>query len=157
MRAALECCHKGWGESTIIGVAGAGRDFDAPFQLVTGRSGAARLLVACAGAPSCRAMWPVAQRGEIPLDTFITHTMGADEINTAFELMHEGHSHRDPLLSGRPMSLECPPASAASAAGNKRYRHRAASPAATLFAVIAAAGRIGQRLPVYWLGPDLHR
>ena len=85
MRAALECCHKGWGESVIIGVAGAGQEISTrPFQLVTGRVwrgsafGGAR---AQRVAELCRE----AQKGEIPLDTFITHTMGLEDINEAFE------------------------------------------------------------------------
>ncbi len=95
MRAALECCHKGWGESTIIGVAGAGQEISTrPFQLVTGRVWRGSAFGGVRGRTELPGYVDKAQRGEIPLDTFITHTMGLDEINTAFELMHEGKSIR---------------------------------------------------------------
>ncbi|MCB1950593.1 MAG: S-(hydroxymethyl)glutathione dehydrogenase/class III alcohol dehydrogenase [Rhodocyclaceae bacterium] len=95
MRAALECCHKGWGESTIIGVAGAGQEISTrPFQLVTGRVWRGSAFGGVRGRTELPGYVARAQRGEIPLDTFITHTMGLDEINTAFELMHEGKSIR---------------------------------------------------------------
>jgi S-(hydroxymethyl)glutathione dehydrogenase/alcohol dehydrogenase len=94
MRSALECCHKGWGESIIIGVAGAGEEISTrPFQLVTGACGAARPSAAC-GRSELPGYVERAQRGEIPLDTFITHTMGLNDINKAFDLMHEGKSIR---------------------------------------------------------------
>ena len=95
MRAALECCHKGWGESTIIGVAGAGQEISTrPFQLVTGRVWRGSAFGGVRGRTELPGYVEKAQRGEIPLDTFITHTMGLDEINTAFALMHEGKSIR---------------------------------------------------------------
>ncbi|WP_205340636.1 S-(hydroxymethyl)glutathione dehydrogenase/class III alcohol dehydrogenase [Denitrificimonas caeni] len=95
MRAALECCHKGWGESVIIGVAGAGQEISTrPFQLVTGRVWRGSAFGGVKGRTELPAYVAKAQSGEIPLDTFITHTMGLDEINTAFDLMHEGKSIR---------------------------------------------------------------
>ena len=95
MRAALECCHKGWGESTIIGVAGAGQEISTrPFQLVTGRVWRGSALGGVKGRTELPNYVEKAQNGEIPLDTFITHTMGLDEINEAFKLMEEGKSIR---------------------------------------------------------------
>ena len=95
MRAALECCHKGWGESTIIGVAGAGQEISTrPFQLVTGRVWRGSAFGGVKGRTELPGYVEKAQKGEIPLDTFITHTMPLEEINTAFDLMHEGKSIR---------------------------------------------------------------
>ena len=95
MRAALECCHKGWGESTIIGVAGAGQEISTrPFQLVTGRVWRGSAFGGVKGRTELPGYVEKAQSGEIPLDTFITHTMGLAEINHAFDLMHEGKSIR---------------------------------------------------------------
>ena len=95
MRSALECCHKGWGESVIIGVAGAGEEIATrPFQLVTGRVWRGSAFGGVRGRSELPGYVERAQRGEIPLDTFITHTMGLDDINTAFALMHEGKSIR---------------------------------------------------------------
>ena len=95
MRSALECCHKGWGESIIIGVAGAGEEISTrPFQLVTGRVWRGSAFGGVRGRSELSRYVEMAQRGEIPLDTFITHTMGLDDINKAFDLMHEGKSIR---------------------------------------------------------------
>ena len=95
MRAALECCHKGWGESVIIGVAGAGQEISTrPFQLVTGRVWRGSAFGGVKGRTELPGYVAKAQSGEIPLDTFITHTMGLDDINKAFDLMHEGKSIR---------------------------------------------------------------
>jgi S-(hydroxymethyl)glutathione dehydrogenase/alcohol dehydrogenase len=95
MRAALECCHKGWGESTIIGVAGAGQEISTrPFQLVTGRVWRGSAFGGVRGRTELPGYVERFQSGEIPLDTFITHTMGLEEINRAFDLMHEGKSIR---------------------------------------------------------------
>jgi S-(hydroxymethyl)glutathione dehydrogenase/alcohol dehydrogenase len=95
MRSALECCHKGWGESIIIGVAGAGQEISTrPFQLVTGRVWRGSAF----GGVKGRSQLPdYVQRymdGEFELDTFITHTMPLEDINSAFDLMHEGKSIR---------------------------------------------------------------
>ena len=95
MRAALECCHKGWGESTIIGVAGAGQEISTrPFQLVTGRVWRGSAFGGVKGRTELPSYVQKAQRGEIPLDDFITHTMPLEDINKAFDLMHEGKSIR---------------------------------------------------------------
>ncbi|MFZ2266829.1 MAG: S-(hydroxymethyl)glutathione dehydrogenase/class III alcohol dehydrogenase [Azonexus sp.] len=95
MRAALECCHKGWGESTIIGVAGAGQEISTrPFQLVTGRVWRGSAFGGVKGRTELPGYVAKAQSGEIPLDTFITHTMPLERINEAFDLMHAGKSIR---------------------------------------------------------------
>ncbi len=95
MRAALECSHKGWGESVIIGVAGAGQEISTrPFQLVTGRVWRGSAFGGVKGRTELPGYVAKAQSGEIPLDTFITHTMGLEDINKAFDLMHEGKSIR---------------------------------------------------------------
>ena len=95
MRAALECCHKGWGESTIIGVAGAGQEISTrPFQLVTGRVWRGSAFGGVRGRSELPGYVQKAQSGEIPLDVFITHNMPLDEINEAFDLMHQGKSIR---------------------------------------------------------------
>ncbi len=95
MRAALECCHKGWGESTIIGVAGAGQEISTrPFQLVTGRVWRGSAFGGVRGRTELPGFVEKSQSGEIPLDVFITHNMPLDDINQAFDLMHEGKSIR---------------------------------------------------------------
>jgi S-(hydroxymethyl)glutathione dehydrogenase/alcohol dehydrogenase len=95
MRAALESCHKGWGESTIIGVAGAGQEISTrPFQLVTGRVWRGSAFGGVRGRSELPGFVEDFQNGLIPLDTFITHTMGLEDINHAFELMHQGRSIR---------------------------------------------------------------
>jgi len=95
MRAALESCHKGWGESTIIGVAGAGEEIRTrPFMLVTGRVWRGSAFGGVRGRSELPRFVEQAMAGEIPLDTFITHTMGLEDINRAFDLMHEGKSIR---------------------------------------------------------------
>ncbi len=99
MRAALECCHKGWGESTIIGVAGAGQEIRTrPFQLVTGRVWRGSAFGGVKGRTQLPGMVEQAMRGEIALDPYITHTMGLERINEAFDLMHEGKSIRTVVL-----------------------------------------------------------
>src|SRR5687767_2059713 len=95
MRSALECCHKGWGESVIIGVAGAGQEIRTrPFQLVTGRVWRGSAFGGVKGRTQLPGMVQQAMRGEILLDPFITHTMPLDRINEAFDLMHRGESIR---------------------------------------------------------------
>jgi S-(hydroxymethyl)glutathione dehydrogenase/alcohol dehydrogenase len=95
MRAALECCHKGWGESTIIGVAGAGQEIRTrPFQLVTGRVWRGSAFGGVRGRTELPGMVEQAMRGEIRLDPFITHELPLERINEAFDLMHEGKSIR---------------------------------------------------------------
>ena len=95
MRAALECCHKGWGESVIIGVAGAGKEIHTrPFQLVTGRVWRGSAFGGVKGRTQLPGMVEQAMRGEIDLDPFITHELPLERINEAFELMHAGKSIR---------------------------------------------------------------
>ncbi|MBV7439197.1 S-(hydroxymethyl)glutathione dehydrogenase/class III alcohol dehydrogenase [Aeromonas sp. sif2416] len=95
MRAALECCHKGWGESVIIGVAGAGQEISTrPFQLVTGRVWRGSAFGGVRGRSELPSYVQRYMQGEFRLDDFITHTMSLERINEAFELMHEGKSIR---------------------------------------------------------------
>ncbi|OKL43300.1 S-(hydroxymethyl)glutathione dehydrogenase/class III alcohol dehydrogenase [Pseudovibrio exalbescens] len=95
MRSALECCHKGWGESVIIGVAGAGEEISTrPFQLVTGRVWKGSAFGGVKGRSQLPDIVEQYMRGEFKLNDFITHTMSLNEINEAFDLMHEGKSIR---------------------------------------------------------------
>jgi S-(hydroxymethyl)glutathione dehydrogenase / alcohol dehydrogenase len=95
MRAALECCHKGWGESIIIGVAGAGQEIRTrPFQLVTGRIWRGSAFGGVRGRSELPGMVEQSMAGEIDLDPYITHRMPLERINEAFDLMHEGKSIR---------------------------------------------------------------
>lgn len=95
MRSALECCHKGWGESVIIGVAGAGEEIcTRPFQLVTGRIWRGSAFGGVRGRTELPGYVQRYLDGEYELDTFITHNMGLDDINKAFDLMHAGESIR---------------------------------------------------------------
>ena len=95
MRQALECCHRGWGESTIIGVAGAGQEISTrPFQLVTGRVWRGTAFGGAKGRTDVPAIVDWYMRGKINIDDLITHTMPLADINDAFHLMHEGESIR---------------------------------------------------------------
>jgi S-(hydroxymethyl)glutathione dehydrogenase/alcohol dehydrogenase len=95
MRAALECCHKGWGESTIIGVAGAGQEIATrPFQFVTGRVWRGSAFGGVKGRSELPGYVDRYLKGEIKVDPFVTHTMPIDDINRAFDLMHQGKSIR---------------------------------------------------------------
>ncbi len=95
MRSALECCHKGWGESTIIGVAGAGQEIRTrPFQLVTGRVWRGSAFGGVRGRTQLPGMVEQSMSGEIALDPYITHRLPLERINEAFELMHRGESIR---------------------------------------------------------------
>ncbi|AHI31461.1 S-(hydroxymethyl)glutathione dehydrogenase/class III alcohol dehydrogenase [Marinobacter salarius] len=95
MRSALECCHKGWGESVVIGVAGAGQEISTrPFQLVTGRVWKGSAFGGVKGRSELPGIVDRYLQGEFKLNDFITHTMGLEDINEAFELMHEGKSIR---------------------------------------------------------------
>lgn len=99
MRSALECCHKGWGESIVIGVAGAGQEISTrPFQLVTGRVWKGSAFGGVKGRTELPGYVDRYMKGEIKIDEFVTHTMGLEEINTAFDLMHEGKSIRSVIL-----------------------------------------------------------
>ena len=95
MRQALECCHKGWGTSVIIGVAGAGQEIATrPFQLVTGRNWRGSAFGGARGRTDVPRIVDWYMEGKIDIDELITHTMPLEEINTAFDLMHEGKSIR---------------------------------------------------------------
>ncbi|MFA0811694.1 S-(hydroxymethyl)glutathione dehydrogenase/class III alcohol dehydrogenase [Microbulbifer epialgicus] len=95
MRSALECCHKGWGESVIIGVAGAGQEISTrPFQLVTGRVWRGTAFGGVKGRSELPDYVERYLAGDFKLDDFITHTMSLEKINDAFDLMHEGKSIR---------------------------------------------------------------
>jgi len=99
MRPALECCHKGWGESIIIGVAPAGTEISTrPFQLVTGRVWRGTAFGGARGRTDVPKIVDWYMEGKISIDELITHTMPLDEINTAFDLMHEGKSIRSVVL-----------------------------------------------------------
>ena len=95
MRAALECAHRGWGQSVIIGVAGAGQEIRTrPFQLITGRTWKGTAFGGVKGRSQLPGMVEDAMRGDIELAPFVTHTMPLDDINLAFELMYAGESIR---------------------------------------------------------------
>lgn len=95
MRQALECCHKGWGESVIIGVAGAGKEISTrPFQLVTGRVWRGTAFGGAKGRTDVPQIVDWYMDGKINIDDLITHTMPLDDINKAFDLMHAGTSIR---------------------------------------------------------------
>jgi S-(hydroxymethyl)glutathione dehydrogenase/alcohol dehydrogenase len=95
MRSALECCHKGWGESIIIGVAGSGQEISTrPFQLVTGRVWRGSAFGGVKGRSELPGLVEKYQAGEINLDDMVTFTMPLEDINKAFDLMHEGKAIR---------------------------------------------------------------
>ena len=99
MRQALECCHKGWGESTIIGVAGAGAEIATrPFQLVTGRVWRGTAFGGARGRTDVPRIVDWYMDGKIEIDPMITHTMPLDRINDAFDLMHRGESIRSVVV-----------------------------------------------------------
>ncbi|MGM8931576.1 S-(hydroxymethyl)glutathione dehydrogenase/class III alcohol dehydrogenase [Salinicola halophyticus] len=98
MRSALECCHKGWGESIIIGVAGAGEEISTrPFQLVTGRVWKGSAFGGVKGRTELPGYVQRYMDGEIKIDEFVTHDMPFDQINEAFDLLHAGKSIRTVL------------------------------------------------------------
>ncbi len=99
MRQALECCHKGWGESIIIGVAGAGQEIATrPFQLVTGRVWRGTAFGGAKGRTDVPKIVDWYMDGKIDIDDLITHTMPLDDINSAFHLMHAGESIRSVVV-----------------------------------------------------------
>tara|TARA_B100002049_G_scaffold117213_1_gene86618 strand:- start:399 stop:1508 length:1110 start_codon:yes stop_codon:yes gene_type:complete len=98
MRSALECCHKGWGESTIIGVAGAGEEISTrPFQLVTGRVWRGSAFGGVKGRTQLPGYVERYMNGEINIDDFVTHDLPFEKINEAFDLLHEGKAIRSVL------------------------------------------------------------
>ena len=95
MRQALECCHKGWGVCTVIGVAGAGEEISTrPFQLVTGRVWKGSAFGGARGRTDVPKIVDWYMEGKIDIDNLITHTMPIEQINDAFDLMHKGESIR---------------------------------------------------------------
>ena len=99
MRQALECCHKGWGQSCIIGVAGAGQEIATrPFQLVTGRSWRGTAFGGARGRTDVPKIVDWYMEGKINIDDLITHQMPLSEINNAFDLMHKGESIRSVVV-----------------------------------------------------------
>ncbi|MEO1042039.1 MAG: S-(hydroxymethyl)glutathione dehydrogenase/class III alcohol dehydrogenase [Pseudomonadota bacterium] len=99
MRAALECCHKGWGESIIIGVAPAGAEISTrPFQLVTGRVWRGSAFGGARGRTDVPDIVDMYMDGRINIDSLITHTMPLEKINDAFDLMHRGESIRSVVI-----------------------------------------------------------
>ncbi len=99
MRQALECCHKGWGVSVIIGVAGAGQEIKTrPFQLVTGRVWKGTAFGGAKGRRDVPKIVDWYMEGKINIDDLITHTLKLEEINKGFDLMHEGKSIRSVVV-----------------------------------------------------------
>jgi len=99
MRAALECCHRGWGTSVIIGVAESGREISTrPFQLVTGRVWKGTAFGGARGRTDVPRIVDWYMDGKIEIDPLITHTMPLDDINKAFDLMHSGESIRSVVV-----------------------------------------------------------
>jgi S-(hydroxymethyl)glutathione dehydrogenase/alcohol dehydrogenase len=99
MRTALEACHKGWGESVIIGVAGAGQEIKTrPFQLVTGRVWRGTAFGGARGRTDVPKIVDWYMNGKIQIDPMITHTLPLTEINKGFDLMHEGKSIRSVVV-----------------------------------------------------------
>jgi S-(hydroxymethyl)glutathione dehydrogenase/alcohol dehydrogenase len=99
MRQALECCHRGWGVSVIVGVAGAGQEISTrPFQLVTGRQWKGTAFGGARGRTDVPKIVDWYMDGRIDIDSLITHTMPLADINRAFELMHSGESIRSVVV-----------------------------------------------------------
>lgn len=99
MRSALECCHKGWGESIIIGVAGAGEEISTrPFQLVTGRVWRGTAFGGVKGRSQLPDYVERYMNGEIKIDEMVSYTMPLDDINRAFDLMHQGKAIRSVVV-----------------------------------------------------------
>ncbi len=99
MRQALECCHKGWGVSVIIGVAGAGKEISTrPFQLVTGRVWKGSAFGGARGRTDVPKIVDWYMEGKINIDDLITHTMPLEKINDGFDLMHQGKSIRSVVI-----------------------------------------------------------
>ena len=99
MRQALECCHKGWGVSVIIGVAGAGQEISTrPFQLVTGRVWKGTAFGGAKGRRDVPKIVDWYMDGKINIDDLITHKLELEDINKGFDLMHEGKSIRSVVV-----------------------------------------------------------
>ena len=101
MRAALECCHKGWGESVVIGVAASGQEISTrPFQLVTGRVWKGTAFGGWKSRQAVPGLCDRYMKGEVKLDQYITHQMPFADINKGFELLHKGECLRCVLRMG---------------------------------------------------------
>ena len=99
MRQALECCHRGWGQSIIIGVAGAGQEISTrPFQLVTGRVWKGSAFGGARGRSDVPRIVDWYMNGKISIDPLITHIMPLEDINAGFDLMHRGESIRSVVI-----------------------------------------------------------
>jgi S-(hydroxymethyl)glutathione dehydrogenase/alcohol dehydrogenase len=99
MRQALECAHRGWGESIVIGVAGAGQEIATrPFQLVTGRTWKGTAFGGARGRTDVPKIVDWYMEGKIQIDPMITHRLTLDEINKGFDLMHAGESIRSVVV-----------------------------------------------------------
>jgi S-(hydroxymethyl)glutathione dehydrogenase/alcohol dehydrogenase len=99
MRQALECCHRGWGVSVIIGVAGAGQEIRTrPFQLVTGRVWKGTAFGGARGRTDVPKIVDWYMQGKINIDDLITHRLPLERINDAFDLMHKGESIRSVIV-----------------------------------------------------------
>jgi S-(hydroxymethyl)glutathione dehydrogenase/alcohol dehydrogenase len=99
MRTALEACHRGWGESIIIGVAEAGQEISTrPFQLVTGRVWKGSAFGGAKGRTDVPKIVDWYMNGKIAIDPMITHLLSLDEINTGFDLLHAGESIRSVVV-----------------------------------------------------------
>ena len=99
MRAALECCHKGWGQSIIIGVAGSGQEISTrPFQLVTGRVWRGTAFGGAKGRTDVPKIVDWYMDGKINIDDLITHTLPLEKINERFKLMHSVESIRTDVV-----------------------------------------------------------
>jgi len=99
MRQALECCHKGWGESVIVGVAAAGKEISTrPFQLVTGRVWKGTAFGGARGRTDVPKIVDWYMQGKINIDDLITHTLALEDINKGFDMMHHGESIRSVVV-----------------------------------------------------------
>ena len=99
MRTALECAHKGWGESIIIGVAGSGEEISTrPFQLVTGRTWKGTAFGGARGRTDVPKIVDWYMDGKIEIDSMITHALKFEEINKGFDLLHQGNSIRSVVI-----------------------------------------------------------
>jgi S-(hydroxymethyl)glutathione dehydrogenase/alcohol dehydrogenase len=99
MRTALECCHRGWGTSIVIGVAEAGKEISTrPFQLVTGRNWRGTAFGGAKGRTDVPKIVDWYMNGQIAIDPMITHRLPLERINEAFDLMHRGESIRSVII-----------------------------------------------------------
>jgi S-(hydroxymethyl)glutathione dehydrogenase/alcohol dehydrogenase len=99
MRQALECCHKGWGKSIVIGVAGAGQEISTrPFQLVTGRHWLGSAFGGARGRTDVPKIVDWYMEGKLKIDELITHTLPLERINEGFDLMEKGESIRSVVI-----------------------------------------------------------